>query len=120
MTDLTPKEKLERYHQDLAADGYLYGPTIDKETRNIKDDSQKKRKDKRRRSKQSARNVNKKLKSPVSLPSIENIDDDSQKKRIEKRKRSKESTKNVNKKLKTESEEEEEIGEEEDREKGMY
>ena len=42
LTDLTPKEKLERYHQDLAADGYLYGPTIGKETRNIDDDSQKK------------------------------------------------------------------------------
>ena len=30
---LSSKEKLERYHQDLAADEYLYGPTTDKETR---------------------------------------------------------------------------------------
>ena len=114
---LNPKEKLERYHQDLAADEYLYGPTTGKETlvtehdnpvslpslENIDDDSQKKRKEKRGRSKESAKNVNKKLKTPVSLPSLENIDDGSQKKRKEKRKRSKESAKNVNKKLKTES-----------------
>ena len=114
LTDLTPKEQLERYHQDLAADGYLYGPTIDRETRvtehgnpvslpsleNIDDDSQKKRKVKRRWSKESARNVNKKLKIPVSLPSLENIDDDSQKKRKVKRRWSKESARNVNKKLK--------------------
>ena len=33
LTDLSPKEKLERYRQDLAADEYLYGPTIDRETR---------------------------------------------------------------------------------------
>ena len=33
LADLSPKEKLERYHQDLAADGYLYSPIIDKETR---------------------------------------------------------------------------------------
>ena len=33
LTDLSPKEKLERYHQDLATDEYLYGPMIDKETR---------------------------------------------------------------------------------------
>ena len=33
LTDLSPKEKLERYHRDLAADEYLYGPTIDRETR---------------------------------------------------------------------------------------
>ena len=79
MTDLSPKEKLERNHQDLAADEYLYGPTIDKETRVTEHDN------------------------PVSLPSLENIDDDSQKKRKEKRKRSKQSAKNVNKKLKTES-----------------
>ena len=117
LIDLSPKEKLERYHQDLAADEYLYGPTIDKEARvtehdnpvslpsleNIDDDSQKKRKEKRRRSKESVKNVNKKLKTPVSLPSLENIDDDSQKKRKEKRKRLKESATNVNKKLKTES-----------------
>ena len=32
LIDLSPKEKLERYHQDLAADEYLYGPTTDKET----------------------------------------------------------------------------------------
>ena len=79
MIDLSPKEKLERYHQDLATEKYLYGPTIDKETRVTEHDN------------------------PVNLPSLENIDDDSQKKRNEKRKRSKESTKNVNKKLKTES-----------------
>ena len=91
LTDLTSTEKLERYHQDLAADGYLYGPTIGKETRvtehdnpvslpfleNIDDDSQKKRKEKSRQSNESARNVNKKLKTTVSLPSIEKIDDDS-------------------------------------------
>ena len=114
---LNPKEKLEGYHQDLAADEYLYGPTTGEETlvterdnpvslpslENIDDDSQKKRKEERRRSKESAKNVNKKLKTPVSLPSLENIDDGSQKKRKEKRKRSKESAKNVNKKLKTES-----------------
>ena len=35
LSDLDPKEKLERCHQDLAADEYLYGPTIDKETRVI-------------------------------------------------------------------------------------
>ena len=76
---LSPKEKLERYHQDLAADEYLYGQTTDKETLVTEHDN------------------------PVSLPSLENIDDDSQKKRKEKRKRTKESAKNVNKKLKTES-----------------
>ena len=32
LTDLSPKEKLERYHQDLSADEYLYGLTIDRET----------------------------------------------------------------------------------------
>ena len=53
LTDLDPKEKLERYHQDLAADKYLYGPTIDKETRVTEHDN------------------------PVNLPSLENIDDDS-------------------------------------------
>ena len=53
LTDLDPKEKLERYHQDLAADEYLYGPTIDKETRVTEHDN------------------------PVNLPSLENIDDDS-------------------------------------------
>ena len=100
LIDLSPKEKLERYHQDLAADEYLYSPTIDKETRvtehdnpvslpsleNIDDDSQNKRKEKRRPSKESVKNVNKKLKTSVSLPSLENIDDDSQKKQKEKRK----------------------------------
>ena len=30
LSDLDSKEKLERYHQDLAADEYLHGPTIDK------------------------------------------------------------------------------------------
>ena len=35
LSDLDSKEKLERYHQDLAADKYLYGPTIDRETRVI-------------------------------------------------------------------------------------
>ena len=114
---LSPKETLERYHQDLAADEYLYGPAIDKETRvtehdnpvslpsleNIDDDSQNKRKEKRRRSKESVKNFKKKLKTPISLPSFENINGGSQKKRKEKRKRSKESVKNVNKKLKTES-----------------
>ena len=29
LIDLSPKEKLERYHQDLVADEYLYCPTID-------------------------------------------------------------------------------------------
>ena len=32
LSDLDSKEKLERYHQDLAADEYLHGPTIDRET----------------------------------------------------------------------------------------
>ena len=32
LTDLSPKEKLERYYQDLAADEYMYGPTMDRET----------------------------------------------------------------------------------------
>ena len=55
----------------------MHGPTIDKETRviehaipvnlqsfeNIDDGSQKKRKEKRKRSKESAKNVNKKLKT---------------------------------------------------------
>ena len=63
LTDLYPKEQIERYHQDLAADEYLYGPTIDKETRVTEHDN------------------------PINLPSLENIDDDSQKKRKEKRKR---------------------------------
>ena len=71
LSDVDPKEKLERYHQDLAADEYLYGPMIDKETRVIEHDN------------------------PVSLPSLENINDGSQKKRKGKRKRSKESPKNV-------------------------
>ena len=62
LPDLDPKEKLERYHQDLNADEYLYGPTIDKETRVIEHDN------------------------PVGLlPSLENIDDCSQKKRDRKR-----------------------------------
>ena len=56
LTDLSPKEKFERYHQDFAADEYLYGPTVDKETRVTEHDN------------------------PVSPPSLENIDDDSQKK----------------------------------------
>ena len=56
MTDLSPKENLERCHQDLAADEYLYGPTIDRETRVTEHDDQ------------------------VNLPSLESIDDDSQKK----------------------------------------
>ena len=75
LSDLDSKEKLERYHQDLAADEYLHGPTIDRETRVIAHDD------------------------PISFPSLESIDDDSQKKRKEKRKRTKESAKNVNKKL---------------------
>ena len=33
LTDLSPKEKVEIYHPDLAADEYLYGPTVDRETR---------------------------------------------------------------------------------------
>ena len=33
LSDLTPKETLERYHQDLAADEYLYGPTTNEGTR---------------------------------------------------------------------------------------
>ena len=79
MSDLDSKEKLERYHQDLAADKYFHGPTIDRETRVIAHDD------------------------PTSLPSLESTDDDVQTKRKEKRKRTKESAKNVNKKLKTES-----------------
>ena len=39
LSDLDPKEKLERYHQDLAADEYLYGPMIDKEMRVIEHDN---------------------------------------------------------------------------------
>ena len=38
LADLDSKEKLERYHQDLAADGYLHGPKIDRETRVIAHD----------------------------------------------------------------------------------
>ena len=79
LSDLDSKEKLERYYQDLAADKYLHGPTIDRETRVIAHDD------------------------PTSLPSLESTDDDFQTKRKEKRKRTKESAKNVNKKLKTES-----------------
>ena len=79
LSDLDSKEKLERYHQDLAADKYLHGPTIDRETRVIAHDD------------------------PTSLPSLESTDDDSETKRKEKRKRTKESAKNVNKKLKTEN-----------------
>ena len=79
LTDLGPKEKLERYNQDLDADEHLYGPTIDRETRVIEHDD------------------------PVNLPSLENNNDDSQMKRKVKRKRSKKSARNVNKKLKTES-----------------
>ena len=79
LSDLDPKEKLEIYHQDPAADEYLYGPSLDTETRVIEHDN------------------------PVILPSLENIDDGSQKKQKEKRKRSKESPQNVNENLKTES-----------------
>ena len=50
LSDLDSKEKLERYHQDLAADEYLYDPTIDRETRVIAHDD------------------------PISLPSLENIE----------------------------------------------
>ena len=32
LSDLGPKEKLERYHQDLAADEYLYGSRINEGT----------------------------------------------------------------------------------------
>ena len=53
LSDLDSKEKLERYHQDLAADKYLHGPTIDRETRVIAHDI------------------------PTSLPSLESTDDDS-------------------------------------------
>ena len=60
LTDLGPKEKLERYHQDLDADEHLYDPTIDRETRVIEHED------------------------PVNLPSLENIEGDSQKKRKEK------------------------------------
>ena len=56
LTDLSPEENLERYHQALAADEYLYGPTIDREARVTEHDD------------------------PVNLPSLANIDDDSQKK----------------------------------------
>ena len=59
----------------------MYGPTIDRERRviehddsvnlpsleNIDDDSQKKRKEKRKRPKESARNVNKKLKTESGI-----------------------------------------------------
>ena len=59
----------------------MYGPTIDRETRviahdepvnlpslqNIDDDSQKKRKEKRKRTKESAKNVNKKLKTESGI-----------------------------------------------------
>ena len=79
LSDHDSKEKLERYHQDLAADEYLHGPTIDRETRVIAHFD------------------------PISLPSLESIDNDSQKEQKEKRKRTKESAKDVNKKLKTES-----------------
>ena len=61
----------------FAADEYLCGPTIDRETRVIEHGN------------------------PISLPSLENIDDNFQKKQKEKRKQSKESPKNDNKKLKT-------------------
>ena len=81
LTDLGPKGKLERYHQGLDADEHLYGPTIDRETRviehddpvnlpfieNVEDDSQKKRKEKRKRPKESAKNVNKKLKTESGI-----------------------------------------------------
>ena len=33
LSDLTPKEKLQSYHQDLAADEYMYKPTINEATR---------------------------------------------------------------------------------------
>ena len=33
LSDLNPKEKLESYHQDLAADEYMYGPIVNEETR---------------------------------------------------------------------------------------
>ena len=32
LTDLSLKEKLKRYYQDLAADEYMYGATMDRET----------------------------------------------------------------------------------------
>ena len=61
MSDLGPKEKLERYHQDRDADEYLYGPTINEETQVIEHNK------------------------PVSLPSLENIVDNFQKKQKRKR-----------------------------------
>ena len=54
LSDLDSEEKLERYHQDLAADKYLHGPTIDREIRVIAHDD------------------------PTSLPSLESTDDDFQ------------------------------------------
>ena len=32
LSDLDSKETLEKYHQDLAADEYLHGPTMHRET----------------------------------------------------------------------------------------
>ena len=31
LSDFDSKEKLERYHQDLAANEYVHGPTVDRE-----------------------------------------------------------------------------------------
>ena len=74
LSDLDPKEKLKIYHQDLAADKYLYGPTIDTEMQVIEHGN------------------------PVSLPSLENIDDGSQNKTKREKEMFKRKPQNVNKK----------------------
>ena len=66
LSDLSPKEKLEIYYQDLATDEYLFGPSINEEAVVFESEN------------------------PVSLPSLENVDDNSPKEQKEKRKRSKE------------------------------
>ena len=79
LSDLDPNEKLERYHQDLAADKYLYGPTIINQETRVTEHY-----------------------NPVSVPSLQSIDHNSLKKQNEKRKQSIEIATNANKKLKTE------------------
>ena len=84
LSGLSPKEKLDIYYQDLATDKYLFGPSIDEqqvvfESQNsvkclpslesIDENSPNKLKDKRKRSNEFTRNVNKKTKTENRRPS---------------------------------------------------
>ena len=64
LSDLSRKEELERYYQDLATDEYLFGPSLNEESVVFESEN------------------------PVSLPSLESIDENSPKRQKRKRKRS--------------------------------